>query len=376
MKPVLASVSFPSEREVEVLLHNRWTVHEVEDIRQLLKDIGLKNINRITVDGSDLKEVDLSAAWMMVEFGRLLASRNVEINRRGIKEEHQRIFSIIRSLETIPSERQPYFGSVRDLFVHIGKASLIAAQSLVDLQMFFGRFCITVLGTIKNPARLRFRSVVYHINEIGLRAIPIVSLLAFLISIVLGYQGAVQLNRFGANIFTINLVSISLLREMAVIITAIIVAGRSGSAFAAKIGVMKINQEIDALSTFGLDPFDLLIMPRILGILIALPALTLIADFVGLVGTMFICSQMLHISPAEFLSRLHESVSLSTFAIGLVKAPFFALLIGITGCQQGLEVKSSSEEVGMRTTTAVVQSIFLIILADAAFSILFTWMGI
>lgn len=357
-------------------LHNHWTVHEVEDISQLLRNIGLKDISRITIDGSDLQAVDLSAAWTMIEFVRRLSLRNVEIIKRGCNEEHLGIFNIVRSVESMPFERKLYFGSVKDMFVHIGRSSLLAVKSLLDLQTFFGQFCITLLDTIKNPTRLRFRSVVYHINEIGLRAIPIVSLLAFLISIVLGYQGAQQLKRFGADIFTINLVSISLLREMAVIVTSIIVAGRSGSAFAAKIGVMKINQEIDALHTFGLDPFDLLIMPRILAILIALPALTLIADFVGLFGTMFISSQMLHVSTAEFLSRLHEAVDISTFVVGLVKAPFFALLIGMTGCLQGLEVKSSSEEVGMRTTAAVVQSIFLIILADAAFSVLFTWMGV
>jgi phospholipid/cholesterol/gamma-HCH transport system permease protein len=218
---------------------------------------------------------------------------------------------------------------------------------------------------------LRFSSIVRHIHETGVSAIPIVSLIAFLISVVVAYLGAQQLSRFGATIFVVDLVTIAVLREMGVLLTAIIVAGRSGSAFAAEIGEMQLNEEIDALRAMGMNPIELLVVPRLVGLVIALPCLAVIADAMGLAGGGLLSLLQLHIPLTQFTIRLREALSPTTFWAGLVKAPIFALLIGMVGCYRGMQVRDSARELGRLTTMAVVQSIFLVILADAAFAILF-----
>lgn len=376
MKPILASISNTSESELEIWLRNAWTVHEVDDIHLMLKDTLAFNVRRVVIDGSDLEFIDLSAAWTLVAFIRSLSALNIEIEPRGFSEKHYKIYDIIKDIKHAPTPPANLCFAINDFFIHIGKVSIAICKSFLSLEAFFGQLCASALNVLLHPSRMRWKSVGYHINEIGIRAVPIVSLMAFLISIVLGYQGSVQLERFGANVFTVNLVAISLLREMGVIITSILVAGRTGSAFAAQIGVMQINQETNAMRTFGLDPFERLILPRVLALIITLPLLVFLADIVGLFGTLFVSTVLLKLSMPEFIGRLHDAISAQTFMIGLVKAPVFALMIGMVGCQQGLEVRESAEEVGTHTTSAVVQSIFLVVLADALFSILFTWMNI
>jgi phospholipid/cholesterol/gamma-HCH transport system permease protein len=236
---------------------------------------------------------------------------------------------------------------------------------------FFGRIA-TVLGEIfSRPRALRIPSIARHIYEAGITAIPIVALIAFLISVVVAYLGAQQLRKFGADIFVVDLVTIGVLREMGVLLTAIIVAGRSGSAFAAEIGVMQLNDEIDALRALGLNPVELLVVPRVLALVIALPLLTVIADAMGLAGGALLSLLELHIPPAQFTVRLHEALAPTTFWAGLIKAPAFAVLIGMVGAYRGMQVRESARELGRLTTVAVVQSIFLVILADALFAVLF-----
>jgi phospholipid/cholesterol/gamma-HCH transport system permease protein len=377
MKPILASVSCDSDNELVLWLRHDWTVHEVDDIRHMLKDVASSQANRIIIDGSDLADIDLSAAWTLLDFIRNLSTRNIEVVPRGFTEAHYKIYDIIKDIKHPPSAKPSLLqGVIRGFFIHIGKTSSILLHHFLDIEAFFGQLCVALWDVVLHPRNLRLKSVFFHVNEIGIRAVPIVSLMAFLISIVLGYQGSVQLQRFGANVFTVNLVAISLLREMGVILTSILVAGRSGSAFAAQIGVMQINQETSAMRSFGMDPFERLVLPRIIAIVIALPLLTFIADVIGLLGTLFVSRLILGLSVPEFMGRLHEAVTAQTFMVGLVKAPVFALMIGMVGCRRGLEVRASAEEVGTHTTSAVVQSIFMVVLADAIFSILFTWMNI
>ena len=225
--------------------------------------------------------------------------------------------------------------------------------------------------SFSRPRALRLPSVARHIYETGVTAIPIVSLIAFLISVVVAYLGAQQLSRFGATIFVVDLVAIGVLREMGVLLTAIIVAGRSGSAFAAEIGAMQLNEETDALRAMGMNPVELLVLPRMLGLIIALPLLTVIADAMGLAGGCLLSLLELHIPPAQFISRLREAISATTFWAGLIKAPVFALLIGVVGTYRGMQVRESARELGRLTTVAVVQSIFLVILADALFAVFY-----
>jgi phospholipid/cholesterol/gamma-HCH transport system permease protein len=236
---------------------------------------------------------------------------------------------------------------------------------------FFGRIVAVVGEIFSRPRALRIPSIARHIYEAGVTAIPIVALIAFLISVVVAYLGAQQLRKFGADIFVVDLVTIGVLREMGVLLTAIIVAGRSGSAFAAEIGVMRLNDEVDALRAMGLNPVELLVLPRVLALIIALPLLTVIADAMGLAGGALLSLLELHIPPAQFTVRLQEALAPTTFWAGLVKAPVFAVLIAMVGTYRGMQVRESARELGRLTTVAVVQSIFMVILADALFAVLF-----
>jgi phospholipid/cholesterol/gamma-HCH transport system permease protein len=249
----------------------------------------------------------------------------------------------------------------------LGRWTVREGTEAARLLGFFGRITAVLGSGFRHPRSWRFSSVMRHVQETGVSAIPIVSLIAFLISVVVAYLGAQQLAKFGATIFVVDLVTISVLREMGVLLTAIIVAGRSGSAFAAEIGVMQLNEEIDALRAMGMNPIELLVVPRVLGLIIALPCLTVIADAMGLAGGGLLSLVQLHIPPAQFTARLREALSPTTFWAGLVKAPVFALL----GAYRGMQVRDSARELGRLTTMAVVQAIFLVILADAFFAVLF-----
>ena len=219
-------------------------------------------------------------------------------------------------------------------------------------------------------------SIARHVYDTGITAIPIVALIGFLISVIIAYMSAQQLQRFGAEIFVVDLVTIGVLRELSVLLTAIIVAGRSGSAFAAEIGAMKLNEEVDALNATGVDPFEVLVVPRIFGLIIALPLLTVISDAIGLAGGALLCRYLLDMPLSQYLERVNDSIAPTTFWVGIVKAPVFAILIAMAGVYRGMQVRDSSRELGRLTTVAVVQSIFLVILADALFAVLFLELGL
>jgi phospholipid/cholesterol/gamma-HCH transport system permease protein len=223
---------------------------------------------------------------------------------------------------------------------------------------------------------LRPISITRHVYDTGITAIPITALIAFLISVIIAYMSAQQLRRFGAEIFVVDLVTIGVLREMGVLLTSIIVAGRSGSAFAAELGSMKLNEEVDALYAIGVDPYEALVLPRLLGLMIALPLLTIVADIIGLMGGALLCRYLLDIPLTQYLTRVNEAITPTTFWVGLLKAPVFAMLIGMAGAYRGMQVRDSSRELGRLTTVAVVQAIFLVILADALFAVLFMEIGI
>jgi phospholipid/cholesterol/gamma-HCH transport system permease protein len=236
---------------------------------------------------------------------------------------------------------------------------------------FGGRVLATAATRWTSLRRLRLPSIVRHVHETGVQAIPIVAVIAFLISVISAYIGAQQLRPFGADIFTVDLVAIGVLRELGVLLTAIMVAGRSGSAYAAEIGVMKLNNEVDALESMGMNPYEVLVLPRVLALVIAMPLLTVVADGMGLAGGAVLTGYLLDLPLEQFVARLDSAIGPTTFWAGLVKAPVFGLLIALTGTMRGLQVRDSSRELGRLTTVAVVQSIFLVILADAAFAILF-----
>jgi len=244
-------------------------------------------------------------------------------------------------------------------------------RDLVQWLGFFGRACVTFVASLVGARPLRPISVTRHIYDTGITAMPIVALISFLISVVVAYLGAQELRGLGVDVYVADLVTIGVLRELGVLLTSIIVAGRSGSAFAAEIGSMELNEEVDALVATAVDPFEVLVVPRVLGLVIALPLLTIIADLVGLTGGALLCRYLLDMPLTQYLNRVNESIASTTFWVGLWKAPVFALLIALAGCYHGMRVRSSARELGHQVTLAVVQAIFLVILADAFFAVLF-----
>ena len=238
---------------------------------------------------------------------------------------------------------------------------------------FIGESTIGIWRSLAKPSRIRWRSLLRSLELDGFQALPITGLLAFLIGVVIAYQGAEQLRKFGTNIFVVDLVGISLLREIAPLIVAILIAGRSGSAYAAQIGTMKVTEELDAVRTLGLSTIQLLVLPRAFALVIALPLLTVYADGLGVFGGMLIASNQLNVSFTEFVSRFEEAVALRHFLIGIGKAPFFAMIIAMVGCYQGFQIRGGVDDVGRHTTTSVVQSIFMVIVFDAFCSIVLNW---
>ncbi|MDR3176511.1 MAG: MlaE family lipid ABC transporter permease subunit [Desulfovibrio sp.] len=254
----------------------------------------------------------------------------------------------------------------------LGEAVCEAGATLVSLLSFFGVFLCRAAGVVCNPRRLRATSLVFHVEQSGVGAVPIVALLTFLIGLVVAYMGARQLQMFGAQIFAVNLLEVTVLREMAVLITSIVVAGRSGSAFTAQIGAMQANEEIAALISMGLDPHDLLVLPRVLALILSLPLLVFLADIMALAGGAVAVWYTLDIDINTFISQLYSVAKMKNFLAGMLKTPFFALAIGLIGCFNGFKVSGSAESVGFMTTRAVVQSIFSVILLNAVFAIFFT----
>ncbi len=255
------------------------------------------------------------------------------------------------------------------------RGALLVRGLLAALE-FAGRVCIALLRALVSPHRLRPTAVARHIFDTGITAVPIVSLVGFLISVILAYMGAQQLRKFGADIFVVDLVTVGVLRELGVLLTAIIVAGRSGSAFAAEIGAMQLNEEVDALRAIGVDPIEALVVPRVLAMLIALPLLTVAADLIGLVGGGLLCHALLDMPLVQYLNRVQSTIADTTFWVGIIKAPVFAALISGAGCACGMRVRGSSRELGRLTTLAVVASIFSVIVADALFAVVFMKLNI
>jgi phospholipid/cholesterol/gamma-HCH transport system permease protein len=298
-----------------------------------------------------------------------LGSQGVELT--GIRTEHKALLDLICGLELKPLAKPKPVPRWRQLIIELGKAADEAWRDTLEIITFIGRAASFAGHALTHLHALRLPSISRQIKETGINALPIVGLMAVMISVVIGYQGVAQLRPYGGEDFTINLVAVSVLREMGVLITAIMVAGRSGSAFTAEIGVMKAREEIDALNVMGMDPMELLVVPRLIGLVITLPLLTFFADMMGLLGGAMISSALLNVSPLQYIDRVHQAVDGSDLFVGLIKAPIFGFLIGIIGCMHGLRVKGSAESVGKETTRAVVKAIFAVILLDAFFSILF-----
>jgi phospholipid/cholesterol/gamma-HCH transport system permease protein len=349
-------------------LKGDWTIFKAAEIERALSTLPRQEPDAATfVDAEQLGRLDTAGGWLIKKY-----LRDAAIS--GLSERHKAVLDFVpEDMPELPRQKKH---PVRNFFFIAGKSAVTAADFLVAVFSFAGLTFTRFFSNLLRLRRFRLPALVRHIHETGFRALPIISLLACGISMVIFYQGATQLQRFGADIFTVDLTVISLLREMAVLTTAIMVAGRSGSAFAAEIGVMKLRGEVDALRTIGLDPIETLVLPRLLALLITLPLLAFIADLVGLAGGGLMALLQLDLPLTNYIDRVREIATPTMFFIGLIKAPVFALLIAIVCTYQGMSVSGSAENVGKLTTLAVVQSIFLVIMADAAFSVVFSRVGI
>jgi phospholipid/cholesterol/gamma-HCH transport system permease protein len=322
------------------------------------------------VDMSGVDRIDTVGAWVVHRF----AARH-DAPVEGLSADGQHLFDQVVQSDTPVSVRPRHTSSFQRVLGEVGNAVVTAGRTLYGLLGFMGATVIAFGQVIRHPRRFRFNAVVHEFETVGVSALAILGLMGFLIGMVIAQQGAVQLRQFGAEVFTINLVGRLTFRELGVLMTAIMVAGRSGSAFAAQLGTMKLTEEIDAMRTIGVSPMEALVLPRTLAAIVLMPLLGFYTSMIALIGGCLLSWVTLEIPPVTFVARIREVVPITDLYIGLIKAPVFGAIIAIAGCFQGMQVEADAEQVGLRTTSAVVQGIFLVIVLDAFFAVFFTWIG-
>jgi phospholipid/cholesterol/gamma-HCH transport system permease protein len=356
-----------------------WIVDQATAFDEALQSLQLEGAREVEIDARGLTRLDSAGAWLLVRTKRIFEQRGATVRGPLVPAHYERLMEAIAPTRLLPRRPLPERWSLQASLEKVGRNTAQFVAQGLGILGFLGRVGVETSEAVVRPDReLPWPAFVNQIEETGIQALPILGLLSFLLGVVLAYQGADQLSRFGAEIFTVNLVGVAILREVGGLMAAIIVAGRSGSAFTAHIGTMKLNQEIDAMETMGLNTVEVLVLPRLFGLLVALPLLTLYANAMGVIGGMVMCYFELGITIPVFLRQLLETLQLSnwTFWLGLIKAPVFALIIALVGCFEGFRVEGNAGSVGRQTTRSVVESIFLVIVFDAGFSILFSVLGI
>lgn len=336
-------------------------------------NLGLDPSSRLCLDLTDVDRFDTTGAWLVRRAQQHFADAGGELSLRSTDDQRD-LLALVGEHQADPQDLVP--PEPPSFIEEIGRDTFGLINKYLTFLAFIGRLSFTALRVAFSPKNWRWRTIIRGVEESGFDALPIVGLLSFLLGLVISYQGGVLMRQYGAGIFIADLVGLAMLRELSPLITAIIVAGRTGSAYTAQIATMKVTEEVDALRTLGVAPLEALALPKFFSLVIALPLLTVFADFMGVMGGMFMANSLLEISFPSFVQRLSESVSLASLLIGLGKAPVFALMIAAVGCYQGFEAKSGAEQVGRHTTTSVVHSIFLVIVVDAIFSIAFSKVGI
>jgi len=361
---------------VDLRAGGRWNLANAVRLQADLDNVKVAGGNQALLDAGEIEGIDTAGAWLIYRTLRRLKSEGVTVE---VKNASATVTEMLEQMAVNDVPHPPPLkapNAFAEMVRHVGETTHEILLEFIDGIGFFGQVIQTLAGTILHPSRLRLTPLVYHMERVGLNALPIVGLISFLIGVVLAYQGATQLQKFGAEVFVVDLIGVSVLREIGILLTAIVVAGRSGSAFTAQIGSMKVNEEVDAMRTLGLDPIQVLVLPRLLALVLMMPLLAFFADMMGLLGGGLMAWSVLDVSPAMFVERLNASISMWTFWVGIIKAPVFGLIIALTGCYEGLQVSNSAESVGSRTTRAVVESIFLVMIVDAMFSIFFAYIGV
>jgi phospholipid/cholesterol/gamma-HCH transport system permease protein len=377
-----AFVCLISPEHIEIL--GLWNANTIPLIVEEMQAINVPQGVVVSVAADKLTDLDTAGAWVLQKFLRRvqvdshLIEKAVEIS--GLAPQFNRLLAeIAQSQGESVVDKKPQTGllvSTHQKLNSIGDTCIQTFVNIGDFLSFIGEAAIALGGWMGHSSRIRWRPIFFNIRSAGFDALPIVSLLSMMLGVVVGYQGADQLVRYGASIFIADVVGLSMLREFAPLMTAIIIAGRSGSAYAAQIGTMAVTEEIDAIKTMGIEPMDVLVLPKLIGLFIALPLLTVFSDFLGVIGGMLMAQQKLGIGFPEFLERFVKAVSVTSLMVGIAKAPVFALIIALVGCYQGFRTKGGADSVGRQTTKSVVQSVFLVIVVDAVFSVAFSMLDL
>ncbi len=370
-------ISIKRQNETNIVLdvNGNWLKNNLVDVNTKLQEIS-STIDNISVifDFENTNEIDSAGIILILSNMTTYINNNCNVTVINMTTSQKTLLLFYRQNKvsnkiTIKKERKNIFYKTGEVFYKY----LVSFSQFLN---FVGENFYFFLQTLIHPSQIRFKAIIKQIDLSGIRALPIVILTSFLIGLVIAYQGAEQLQQFGANIFIVEMVSISVIRELAPMITAIVIAGRSASSFTAEIGTMKITQELDAMKTMGFEPSIFLVMPRVIALMIALPLIVFLADLVGVFGGMVVANLQLGISYAEFIDRLYTEVDVRHFLIGIAKAPIFGFIIAIIGCYRGFQVTGSTDSIGKFTTISVVNAIFWVIALNAIFSVLFTQIGI
>lgn len=351
---------------IKLISKGEWTLKTIQDIQNTLQNTPFDK--QIIWDVSGVSEIDSAGMLVFIEYFNYFTTKT-KIKVVGYTPKQNEMYNL---LNVKHNTMQMAHKNKVSWIENIGKQVINFFNDIKELTYFLGELFVAIFYTILHPREFRFKEMVYHIHHSGFSAIVIVGTTVFLVGMVIAYQGAVQLTKFGADIFIVDTVSISIVRELGPLIAAIVIAGRSGSAYTAEIGAMKITEEISAMRTMGFDPFSFLVLPRIFALMIALPLLIFFADIMGILGGMFASRLQLGISIDQFVSRLYEVLEVKQYILGMIKGPVFAFLIAAVGCFRGLQVSENTESIGLHTTQSVVNSIFLVIAFDAIFSIIYT----
>jgi len=359
-------------KDHQLICHGEWNVNHIMKLEHAFKKIKWPTGGQIDLNGKEIKKFDSAGAWLILKWQYHLEKKGLTVQLHDFPDTAQALITLIKKQnisfeKKIPQKRYGVYS-----FEGIGKYVINLIKLQYDYMNFIGRVFLESLRIFKNPKLFRFVSLVNQIDITGFGALPVIALLSCMVGIVLAYQMGIQLRNYGANIYVVDLIGLSMMREFGPLLTAIMVAGRTGSAFTAELGMMKITQEIDALRTMGITPEVLLLVPRITSLLITLPLLTVWSDIFGILGGMVMANNMFDITSYDFLYRLQMQIPLKTLIIGIGKTPIFALIIASTGCFQGMQVLGNADSLGKNTTRSVVLSIFFIIVADALFSVIFS----
>lgn len=367
----------PSGDVLELRPGGSWTAANVSTLEALSSAVSeqLDRSKTVKVDMAGVRELDTLGAWLLEKITRRATSAGHRADMVGVADNYAGLMEEVRQVNRHNAAPVPAPNPVVAKVNDIGRSAVGATEDLAVFLQMLGSLFLAIAGVLRRPRSLRLTSLVYQLYRVGWQAIPIVGLITFLIGAIIAQQGFFHFRKFGADSYVVDMVGILVLRELGVLIVAIMVAGRSGSAYTAELGSMKMREEIDALSTMGLDPVEVLILPRVIALVCALPILSFIGSMAALYGGGLVAQFYGGMGPEIYIARLHEAVSVTHFEVGIIKAPFMALVIGIVACSEGLRVKGSAESLGKQTTTSVVKSIFLVIVLDGLFAVFFASIG-